>query len=702
MELTPRATIDFETRSACSLRSSGAWRYSLHPSTQVLCMAFRLPYWEEGRTGLWHPAFLHLGIKVTPWAGDVDELIAWIEEGGLVEAHNVWFEFCIWRNQLVTKHRFPAIPDHLWRCSAAKAASHALPRGLDKAAAALGLTGRKDPEGTKKMKESEIKRMFKPRKPRKGELAIAARAKIKPKRYYWWESRTSMQRMFEYCRLDVLAEEGLSEALPDLSKDETTIFSLDLQMNQRGFQLDQGAVNAALRLITEEEKVLNGELASLTGGKVKKATQRAQMMKWLATHGMHLEDTKADTIKGILEENDITDETSIVANRLLGMGADPLAIRGLMLMKELGRSSTAKYAKMRDWMDTDGRVRGGLLYHGASTGRWSGAGVQPHNFVRSAVDDIEGLWRVLKTGSRSEIANFPNAKGKPIGSVMDALANGLRGAIVAAPGSTLYVSDYSGIEARVLLWIADDEDGLDIFRSGRDIYCEMASAIYGRPITKKDPERQVGKAAILGLGYQMGWAKFQATAAKAGSVLDDAMCQTVVQTYREKFHRVKSLWYDQEAAAIRAVQTPGKQVWAGRIRWRVVGRFLYCILPSGRRLAYPDPELREKMTPWGEMKAQLTYKGIGLTHQWERQASYGGMLVENIVQAVARDLMAEAMLRIERTGVYRVVLTVHDEIIAESERGEIKQFEKLMAECPKWAIGCPVSVEGFAATRYKK
>jgi DNA polymerase len=379
-------------------------------------------------------------------------------------------------------------------------------------------------------------------------------------------------------------------------------------------------------------------------------------------------------------------------------------MRALTLMKELGRSSTAKYKKMLDWADTDGRVRGGLLYHGASTGRWSGAGVQPHNFVRGNVSDIEGLWHVLKSGSRREIADFPNAKGKPIGSVMDALANGLRGAIIARPGTNLFVADYASIEARVLLWIAGDEAGLDIFRSGRDIYCEMAGEIYGRPITKADSaERQVGKAAILGLGYQMGWNKFQATAAKAGSTLDDQFAQRVVEAYRKKFHRVKTLWYDQEAMACEAVKHPGKQFWAGRIRWKYEDRFLYCILPSGRRLAYPDPEIKSRMTPWGEPKLALTYKGINqLSHKWERQASYGGMLVENIVQAVSRDLMAEAMLRIERTGVYEVVLTVHDEIIAESAGGEIKQFEALMAECPKWAEGCPVTVEGWAGPRYKK
>ncbi len=717
METTPRATVDFETRSACSLRNSGVWRYSLHPSTQVLCLAFRLPYWESGRTGLWHPAFPKLGIKEIEKTGDVQELIDWIEEGGIVEAHNVWFEFCIWRNRLVPKHGFPAVRDNQWRCSAAKASSHSLPRSLDDALHALtssvaarllgepddsthlNKTISKDKEGVLVMRK-----VSKPRPPRKAEIELAERHGLRPRRYYWHESKALYKRLWEYCRQDVLAEEALSEQIPDLSDDEERMFLMDRMINARGFQLDTDAVSTALALIAGEEKILNGELAKLTGGKVKKATQRAQMIKWLASEGVHLPDTKAQTITEALED----DEQQNIAWQMSGVSMTDSAKRGLQLMKELGRSSTAKYVKMQQWMDETGRVRGGLLYHGASTGRWSGQGVQPHNFVRGSVGDIEGLWGVLKSRDRSAIANFPvdpvKAPGKTVGSVMDALANALRGAIISSPATQLFVADYASIEARVLLWIADDKAGLDIFRSGRDIYCEMATEIYGRPITKADKdERQVGKAAILGLGYQMGWSKFQATAAKAGSILDDGFAQRVVEAYRAKFWRVKQLWSDQEEAAKQAVKHPGKQCWAGKIRWKVEGRFLYCILPSGRRLAYPDPEIRERDTPWGEKKAALTYKGINqLSHKWERQTSYGGMLVENIVQAASRDLMACAMQRIERTGIYNVVLTVHDEIIAESTGGEIKQFEALMAECPDWAKDCPVAVEGWAGPRYKK
>ena len=677
-------------------------------------MGFRLPYWEDERTGLWHPAFPTLGIRETP-REDVEELIAWIEEGGLVEAHAHWFEFCMWRHQLVPKFGFPSIADDQWRCSAAKAASHALPRALDDALHALAsgvaarLMGvaddgehmgrpRKDAEG-----QAVMRKVSKPRRPRKKELEICARHGLKPRRYYWHASKTLYTRLWVYCRQDVLAEESLSQAIPDLSDAETAMFHMDRAINERGFQLDQAAVSTALTLIAEEERVLNAELATITGGVVKRATQRAQMIKWLATKGVHLEDTQAATITETLEDYEAQNSFH---GRNLGTSftVDPAAMRTLALMKELGRSSTAKYSKMRDWMDSDGRVRGGLLYHGASTGRWSGAGVQPHNFVRGAVHDVEGLWQTLKNDNRESIAAFPDAHGRPVGSVMDALANALRGAIVAAPGCQLFVADYSSIEARVLLWIAGDENGLNIFRSGRDIYCEMASEIYKRPITKDDAlERQVGKQAILGLGYQMGASKFQTTVQKAGIEISGELAQVTVDTYREKFYPVKQLWYAQEEAACAAVAYPGGAHRAGKIRWQVEDRFLYCTLPSGRRLAFPDPEIRERSTPWGDVKPSLTYKSINaITHKWERQASYGGLLVENIVQAASRDVLAEAMLRVERSGTYQVVLSVHDEVIAESRDGNLDQFNALITRCPRWASGCPVAADSWTGERYKK
>jgi DNA polymerase len=284
---------------------------------------------------------------------------------------------------------------------------------------------------------------------------------------------------------------------------------------------------------------------------------------------------------------------------------------------------------------------------------------------------------------------------------MEALSDGLRGAITAAPGKVLYVADYAAIEARVLLWLAGAEHALDVFRRGEDIYCTMASGIYGRPITKADKdERQVGKTAILGLGYGMGASKFVDTcAAMAGVTIEEDFAQQVVQTYRTQFAEVKQLWWDTESAAIDAVRSGHAEI------WDYEPPFLFCRLPSGRRLAYPFPEIKARATPWGDVKASLTFMGTNAySRQWARQHTYGGSLVENIVQAISRDILAEAMLRCEWTGLYHPVLSVHDELICEAPEGQgsVEEFVTLLEEPPEWAPDCPIKAEGFSTFRYHK
>lgn len=487
----------------------------------------------------------------------------------------------------------------------------------------------------------------------------------------------------------MLAEEGASEALRDLSPYETEVFLMDQALNEYGFQLDREAVEAAMALIEDRFSELNEELIQITGGRVQKATQRAKMREWLEEQGVFLPDTQGPTIDEALKDQSMP----------------RAALRGLELMRALGRSSTAKYECMTDWASPrDWKVRGGLLYHGAGTGRWSGAGVQPHNFPRGDIKDQDAAWEDIKRWYRDRCLESLEMLW---GDSMELLSHALRGAIVASPGKVLYVADYAAIEARVLFWLAMDERALDIFRRGDCIYCDMATDIYKRPINKKDHpnERQMGKQAVLGLGYQMGAPKFVDTVAKYGIALDEGFAKVIVDTYRGKYHRVKQMWWDQEEAAIKAVQHPGQTVPCGRVKWRVVGRFLYCRLPSGRMLAYCEPLVVERETPWGAKKPALTYMGVdAYTRKWRRQDVYGGLLVENITQAVARDLMADAMMRMYEGGVYFPILSVHDEAIAEADEGtgDVHEFEELMATTPDWAEGCPVKAEGWSGKRYKK
>jgi DNA polymerase len=730
-KMEPRATIDFETRSTCDLRKCGSWKYSLDPSTEVLCLVFRLPYWDEGVTGLWHPAFPHLGIEEGEDWEMMYELLEWIADGGLVEAHSAWFERSIWANVLVPRHLFIPVSHRQWRCSAAKAATHALPRGLEDAVAALNLQIEKDMVGAELMKK-----LAKPRKPNKTDWRDWARlhapcsackavgkvpgfkkdgsptkkpktcprckgkghveGDLPPMPVLWHESKEQFERLWDYCRVDVLAEEGLSDAIPDLNDSETEMYLMDQAVNERGFLLDVDAVQTALDLIAKEQVQLNAELRELTGNLVERATQRDRMLAWLAANGLVLDNTQAATIDSELQREHA-----------------PHVQRALELMRALGRSSTAKYEAMRNWMCPDGRVRGGLLYHGANTGRWSGAGVQPHNFPKGHIQedtagnkwDMETAWDVIKAGSETS-DDIEDVYGD--GTTLEVLSQALRGAIVPTPGKHLYVADYAAIEARVLLWEAEDDEHLGIFRRGEDIYCTMASSIYGYKTNKKDhpSERALGKVAVLGLGYQMGWEKFIDTCMKmAGIEISEELSQRTVSAYREKFWRVKQMWADQEAAALKATTYKGIPIPCGRVVWKYEGRFLYCILPSGRRLAYPFAKVATKQMPWGDVREALSFKGINpVTRQWHTQTTYGGMLVENQTQAIARDLMAEAMLRCEQSGVYVPILSVHDELIAEADpaEGDVKEFEALMALCPDWAEGCPVEAEGWSGIRYRK
>ena len=364
---------DFETRSACSLKKSGAWRYSCDPATEVLCFAFRLPSWEETRVDLWHPSFPSLGIEEADCTSLYLELFDWLEQGYPLAAHNSFFEKSIWQNVMMPRYGWPQIQNFQWRCSAVKAAAHALPRSLDDACAALGLSARKDATGHKAMMK-----MNKPRKPRKKEREAGGTGLL------WHESPELFQQLFDYCKQDVRAECALSAALPDLTEKESELYALDQTINERGFALDRSAISAALGLIDRESVRLNGELVALTNGAVKKATQRTQLKRWLETQGLYLENTQAATIDAYLAPEFRTEMSGP-------------ARQALEILRALGKSSTAKYQKMSDWICDDDRVHGGLLFHGASTGRWTGQGVQIQNLPKGKIKghEMEAVWDYL-------------------------------------------------------------------------------------------------------------------------------------------------------------------------------------------------------------------------------------------------------------------------------------------------------------------
>ncbi len=361
----------------------------------------------------------------------------------------------------------------------------------------------------------------------------------------------------------------------------------------------------------------------------------------------------------------------------------------------------------------------------------SGAGIQPQNFPRGSLFKCRECGYVLngpevcpthpnapldknKSMPQPEVwhdiltLSIPELAAK-YRNLLNMLSHALRGAIIASDGCLLWVADFAQIEARVLFWIAGEVRALEILKSGQSIYKDMSGAIYGiqnpqERVAKGTPQYQIGKQAVLGLGYQMGARKFVITCAGYGMVIEQEMAEQVVSLYRTTYADVPRLWYAAEAAAIRAVLTPGVAVHCKNLTYKRAGRSLLCRLPSGRVLTYMYPEIRLEPTPWGEEKPKLRYWACdSKTKKWTRQHTYGGKLIENAVQAISRDLMRDGMFRAAERG-YTPVLTVHDELVTDdcAELGDVKELERILAELPPWAAGCPVEAEGFSGARYSK
>ena len=827
------ATMDFETRSECDLKKHGAWVYSKHPSTEALCLSYKLP----GKpTKTWH-----MGHEPrTPWNEDAPEhrieqtedptdLFEWIALGGLVEAHNAFFERVIWTHVMVVKHGWPELKPENLRCSASKASASALPRSLEQAAKAMNLPVEKDMEGRRLMLK-----MTKPRKPRKAEKEAWKKHCIEEgftndnmpdHPVVWYETEEAIFRNHEYCERDVETEEAFSHACPDLSQRELYLWQMDQAINWFGVRTDVPLAVAALKRAAEAKLLLAEELQELIG--IEKPSQRTKIKQYLIDEGLEIPDTTAGTIDYFLENYDFENEVHR---------------RVLEIVKAYNRTSVRKYQAIIDKTDpTDMRARDILMYHGASTGRWSGRGIQVQNFPRgNAINDH--YWN-KKAERWDSTFNMDKAvrdiKDETLdtatlalmyGDIMEFLSSALRGAIQPSnDNKVMIVADYSAIEARCVLWEAGAEAALEVFRSGGDIYCDMAEGIYGYPVNKKDhpKERQFGKQAILGLGYGMGYITFlltcrmykiifgkdqvmqivgeelydkyadwidrnllrptrknvpkvnedtgetewvpepeedfkrrKAAAAKKRKALMEArvnprksihelvLMKYTVEVYRKRYPEVPAMWRAQEKAAIEAIKkgeeallfdldlediSPADPEWdeyrnnfkgpvveEGKFKWFMEGGFLCCELPSGRLLRYRDAFLKTTKTEWGESKPSIRYYTVVLGSKWARTSTYGGKIVENQTQAVARDVMADAMLdmigvddiandnyniyELMEESEYRPLMTVHDEIVAECAKISVDKddFEAVMCAVGPWADGCPITAEADTMARYRK
>lgn len=666
-----KVVIDFETRSACDLKKHGSYVYSEDPTTEILCMAYML---QGAQPFIWK-------------RGDnPDQMLRLIAAADTIEAHNLFFEYGIWKNICEKRMGWPALPEEKLRCCMAKASQCALPRSLDGACSALGLEQQKDRKGHQIMMK-----LCRPRKPKKDE----------PPGLYWNEDPADLELLYKYCLQDVIAEEALSNALPDLPEKEQRIFALDRVINSRGIQADIASAHRMIEMVAEHEGKLLKRLGELTFGAVRTAKQTEVMRNHLRGLGCDLPDLTAKTVMEALN-GDWSDEVREI----------------LEIRRSLGRSSAAKYQAIIDRASNDGRVRGSFLYHGAATGRVAGAGIQPQNLPSriKLSDDPERMLSVVNTGGLEFLtALYDDDPMSVAGAVV-------RSILTASEGKELIVGDLSAIEGRMLAWLAGEETELEVYRSGKDPYVASAAMILHKRYEDITPEERnkIGKVATLSAGY-MGsagaarkfggdapyrelWSAHGLTGEKLEEKIDESIVNDIIRPWRQAHPKTVAFWYDIERACMAAVKEPGKIFTARSISYRVQDRFLKCRLPSGRLLYYYDPEIMDVETSWGEMKEAVTYLAVdGMTKKWVRTNTYGGKSVENVTQAAARDIMVEGMLRIEAAG-YPVIMTIHDEVASEVPRGfgSVEEFERLMCVTPTWAPGLPLNAHGFRSKRYKK
>ena len=678
------AHIDFETRSAADLKALGIDLYSRHPTTDAWCLAFAF---GDDEPELWVPG-MPCPLR----------LRAHVEASGIVVAHNAAFELAIWNNVMVPRYGWPVLRPEQVRCTMAQAYSMALPGSLEKAAAAVGIEEQKDMAGSRLMMQ-----MARPR-------SVAEDGTIT-----WWDEPEKLARLYDYCKQDVRVEREMEKRLLPLSQQENALWLVDYAINQRGFHVDRPAIQAALQIVDAEKARLDADLRRVTGNFVGFCTETARLTAWIRDHGVDVAGVaKADVLDALATD---------------GL---PDAVRAaLRIRQEAGKSSMAKLDKILSAISEDGRLRNTLQYHAASTGRWAGRRVQPHNFPRPRLKQKD-IDRILDTlpdavdnfGAPHVAAAIDNAYGAPL----DVLPWCLRGIINAAPGKDLLGADYANIEGRALAWLAGEDWKLQAFREadagiGPDIYLVAAKMIWGLDFTKDDPERQHGKVAELACGYGGGVGAFQTMAKTYLVKVDDTLANEIKQRWRDRHPATCSYWYDLEDAAIGAVGRstvtmagpPGRQV-----KFRHAGSFLWCQLPSGRVLCYPYPQIRQVMTPWGALKDALTYMTVpqpddrkkgkiiydaSNRSDWARISTYGGKLSENVTQAVCRDFLAEALLRLDDAGA-SPVLHVHDEILIEVNEAApaetLPAFERIVGQVPAWATGMPITAAGWRGKRYQK
>lgn len=657
-------SFDFETKSFADLTKVGAWAYSEHPTTDVICACWGI---ESEPIQEWWPD----KNETSEMPRDLAEAI---NSGHLVEAHYVAFERSIWMNVMARKYGWKIPGDAYWRDLMAVACYYAMPASLDRLARVLNFEP-KDPEGARLITKYS-------------KLYLKTAKEVIPDVDFF--------KFVDYCKHDVRMEQSLSDHLGDLPARELPIWQLDQKINMRGIHLDQKGIAVATSIVERRSEELTGEFVKLTG---LNPTQLPKIKTWCEKQGVTLENMQAEYLQELLD-----------GDMHQGTVRSALEIR-----LKTNKASTKKLDAMSRQCGSDGRARWQTRYHGAGTGRNTGSGFQPLNLNRGFEDVApEQLVRDVMNGD-------PVWLDMIYGDAMDAVAKASRHWITAEEGSKIVAGDYSSIEAIIISCLAGEQWKVDAFARGEKIYERMADKIFKLPpgtVTKETHpvQRQAGKTLELACGYQGSLGAYLQKDS-SGRHTDDEILE-MVYAWRDEHPAIVQFWRDLDTAAKNALQLPGVVFWEGVIGFETVDEWLTMILPNGKRIWYYDPQLRAVMPQWHQPavkedcaagtcdckpRTQVTYMAQK-EGQWRRRHTYGGKWAENATQATAREILMPAVQRAEDAG-YAVVLTVYDEIVCEVPEnfGSAEELAEIMTEPPgDWAKNWPIKVVPWEGLRYKK
>ena len=645
--------LDFETRSRCNLLEKGAYNYALDPSTEVLCMSYAF---DDGEVRTWVPPIVEEGYNTTPRLPA--SVVLYLLKGGQIRAHNAAFERLIFWYVLGIKFKLEQS-----YCTATEARANCAPGNLEDVGRFCGAGMRKDFRG-----KQLIKALCVPR----------------PDGTFN-EDPALMQEMIKYCEQDVRAMRDISSRMRQLSDEELHDYHVNERINDRGVLVDLELCKAAQKYAAAELEEVQALVKELTRGVITSVRSRG-MTAWVAKRvgpeALKLMELYKDGEKKLSCGKEVRANLLALADEDADQVPNDVA-DVVQCADDVWASSTAKFKRLQLLSDDeDSRVRGAFVFAGGSaTGRASSYGAQVHNFTRQCAKQPDAVCEAMV--KESELTPVFGS------SVSEVLKGMLRPALIPAKGKQFVVADWSSIEARINPWLSMDVTGndvLEVFRQGKDLYVVEAAKIFRikeSEVTKD--QRQIGKIAVLALGYQGAVGAFQ----KIGKTgMNENEIRRIVNAWRRANPWAVNQWRDMEAAAFRAVRNRGSEINVNRITYYYDGKHLWYALPSGRILCYPFAKVDEE----GISYAKAAWKPKADAKEWPRAHLYGGLMTENVTQAVANDILRYSLRQLEP---YGAVLHVHDEIVLENVNPHIVEplMESVMTTPPAWCSDLPLAVE---------